>query len=179
MPEDSAGQDDSNERAMDKLRAKWGREEGCASGHGGHPKAKDCFRRTMKYRRTIGALSASDGFDLSSLKHRSYSSFRRHSLPACRHSRKIIGPMIAPMISTIRRETKTMIKLVGYDVQRVNIQTAHVQLIQQMNRIGLKINGIWCVLPQDVSISIEEQNPLFSGQRLVLLPHRTEHLAEP
>ena len=31
-----------------------------------------------------------------------------------------------------------------------------------MNRIGLKINGIWCVLPQDVSISIEEQNPLFS-----------------
>ena len=31
-----------------------------------------------------------------------------------------------------------------------------------MNRLGLKINGIWCVLPQDVSISIEEQNPLFS-----------------
>ena len=31
-----------------------------------------------------------------------------------------------------------------------------------MNRIGLKVNGIWCVLPQDVSISIEEQNPLFS-----------------
>ena len=31
-----------------------------------------------------------------------------------------------------------------------------------MNRIGLRINGIWCVLPQDVSISIEEQNPLFS-----------------
>lgn len=31
-----------------------------------------------------------------------------------------------------------------------------------MNRIGLKINGIWCVLPQDISISIEEQNPLFS-----------------
>lgn len=31
-----------------------------------------------------------------------------------------------------------------------------------MNKIGLKINGIWCVLPQDVSISIEEQNPLFS-----------------
>ena len=31
-----------------------------------------------------------------------------------------------------------------------------------MNRIGLKINGIWCVLPQDVSISIEERNPLFS-----------------
>ena len=31
-----------------------------------------------------------------------------------------------------------------------------------MNRIGLKINGIWCVLPKDVSISIEEQNPLFS-----------------
>lgn len=31
-----------------------------------------------------------------------------------------------------------------------------------MNKIGLKVNGIWCVLPQDVSISIEEQNPLFS-----------------
>lgn len=31
-----------------------------------------------------------------------------------------------------------------------------------MNRIGLKVNGIWCVLPDDVSISIEEQNPLFS-----------------
>ena len=31
-----------------------------------------------------------------------------------------------------------------------------------MNRIGLKVNGIWCVLPQDVSVSIEEQNPLFS-----------------
>ena len=31
-----------------------------------------------------------------------------------------------------------------------------------MNRLGLKINGIWCVLPHDVSISIEEQNPLFS-----------------
>lgn len=31
-----------------------------------------------------------------------------------------------------------------------------------VNRIGLKINGIWCVLPQDVSITIEEQNPLFS-----------------
>lgn len=31
-----------------------------------------------------------------------------------------------------------------------------------MNRIGLKVNGIWCVLPQDVSITIEEQNPLFS-----------------
>ena len=31
-----------------------------------------------------------------------------------------------------------------------------------MNRIGLKINGVWCVLPEDVSITIEEQNPLFS-----------------
>lgn len=31
-----------------------------------------------------------------------------------------------------------------------------------MNRIGLKINGFWCVLPLDASITIEEQNPLFS-----------------
>lgn len=31
-----------------------------------------------------------------------------------------------------------------------------------MNRIGLKINGVWCVLPEDASITIEEQNPLFS-----------------
>ena len=31
-----------------------------------------------------------------------------------------------------------------------------------MNRIGLKINGVWCVLPEDVSITIEEHNPLFS-----------------
>lgn len=31
-----------------------------------------------------------------------------------------------------------------------------------MNRIGLKVNGVWCVLPEDVSITIEEQNPLFS-----------------
>ena len=39
----------------------------------------------------------------------------------------------------------------------------HSLLIKiNVNRIGLKINGIWCVLPQDVSITIEEQNPLFS-----------------
>lgn len=31
-----------------------------------------------------------------------------------------------------------------------------------MNRIGLKVNGVWCVLPEDASITIEEQNPLFS-----------------
>ena len=31
-----------------------------------------------------------------------------------------------------------------------------------MDRIGLKINGKWCVLPNDVSITIEEHNPLFS-----------------
>lgn len=38
----------------------------------------------------------------------------------------------------------------------------HNSKLNEVNRIGLKVNGIWCVLPQDVSISIEEQNPLFS-----------------
>lgn len=31
-----------------------------------------------------------------------------------------------------------------------------------MDRIGLKINNIWCILPADISISIEEQSPVFS-----------------
>lgn len=31
-----------------------------------------------------------------------------------------------------------------------------------MDRIGLKINNIWCILPADISINIEEQSPVFS-----------------